>query len=94
MQKPFEIVFWVRVVLGLLTGTLAGLLGFVSPNPQAYLGVLVAIAVYILSVVFARTVAGNVQHSDRNKLFTAGLGGYIMLFLFVWILYNTLILAK
>jgi len=94
MQKPFEIVFWVRVVLGVLTGTLAGLLGFVSPNPQAYLGVFVAIAVYILSVVFARTVVGNVQQSDRNKLFTAGLGGYIMLFLFVWILYNTLILAK
>jgi hypothetical protein len=94
MQKPFEIVFWVRVALGVLTGMLAGLLGFVSPNPQAYLGIFVAIAVYILSVVFARTMAGNVQKTERNKLFTAGLGGYIMLFLFAWVLYNTLILAK
>ena len=94
MQKPFEIVFWVRVVLGVLTGTSAGLLGFVSPNPQAYLGIFIAIAMYILSVVFARTIARNVPQTERKKLFTAGLGGYIMLFLFSWILYNTLILAK
>lgn len=94
MPKTFDIVFWVRAGLGAFSGLVAGQLGFVGKNPQAYVGIFVAITVYMLSLGVVRTVVGGVPKSEVNKVFTTGLGAFIMLFLFTWILYNTLFLGK
>lgn len=86
---------WIRVGLGGLGGLLSGLLGFVtlspeSPNPNAVYGLYIAILFYIVSYYFARNVwVKGIAHKDRNKLITQGIGSYVMMFLFVWIIYNT-----
>jgi type IV secretory pathway TrbD component len=79
------------VGLAVLTGLAAGALGFNSSNPEAGLGVLLAILVYIASVMLARGVAAEVEPRLKNRVYITGLGSYIMIFLFTWILYNTLI---
>lgn len=91
MQKPFEIIFWVRAALGVFSGLLAGLLGFVNPNPLASLGLFIAIAVYGLSLGVFLNLMKSLPKTEVSKIYTTGLGTFIMIFLFTWILYNTLL---
>lgn len=86
---------WIRVGLGALSGLLSGLLGFVTiglttANPNAYYGFYVAFFVYVLSYYLAKYVLiKQVDPKNKNKLITQGIGSYIMMFIFVWILFNT-----
>ncbi|HKW04129.1 MAG TPA: hypothetical protein VJN71_02405, partial [Nitrososphaerales archaeon] len=86
---------WMRVGLGALAGVAAGMIGFVStspPNvdPNAYYGFYVAFLVYIASYYIARYPFGlGIMQKDRTKMITQGIGSYIMMFLFFWIIYNT-----
>lgn len=76
----------------MISGLLAGLLGFTSPNPLAFLGVFLAMSVYLFSLLLARNIFyARMAASVRYKLVTSGLGSFITLFLFTWILYNTLL---
>ncbi len=89
-MKPTDKVFWLRVVMGISTGLILGILtisvGFSGSN-----GVLFAFLMYIASYYIARaTVSAELPPKDARKLITAGLGSFIMLFLFTWILINTL----
>ncbi|MGH2638604.1 MAG: hypothetical protein ACRDF4_04900, partial [Rhabdochlamydiaceae bacterium] len=48
------------------------------------------ILVYLASFYFAKYYwVKGINPKDKNKLFMQGVGSYIMMFLFVWILYNT-----
>lgn len=89
-MKPLDQLFWIRVALGLAAGFGSGLLGFLGPSEQVVNGILLAIGIYLASYYFARYgIRLSVQPQEKSKLATAGLGSYIMLFLFSWILYNT-----
>ena len=82
-----------------MAGLVAGLLGFVTLNsypanpqlnPNAYYGIYVAILVYVLSYYIAKYwLVKGIPPRDKNRLITQGIGSYIMMFIFVWILYNT-----
>ena len=88
---------WIRVGLGALAGLISGLIGFVGTtpptvNPNSYYGFYVAIFVYIASYYAAKYALGlGIMQKDRTKMVTQGIGSYIMMFLFFWILYNTLL---
>ncbi len=89
-MKPTDKLFWLRVVMGLLTGLILGILtvltGFSGSN-----GVLFAVLMYIASYYIARfTVAAQIPPKEARKLLTTGLMSFLMLFLFTWILINTL----
>ena len=90
-MSPLDKLFWLRVTLGSGGGLLSSLLGFVGPNTQAYNGVFVAIGLYLLSYYLVRYAARIPLAPDqRVKLVTTGLGSFVILYLFTWILYNTL----
>ncbi len=86
---------WIRVGLGALAGLVSGLMGFLtldpaSPNHNAYYGFYIAALVYVLSYYLAKyIILKGIDPKNKNKLVTQGIGSYIMVFLFVWILYNT-----
>jgi hypothetical protein len=98
-RRQLAKLYWFRVGLGALAGFLSGLFGFLTlnpsePNPNAYNGALVAIGIYIISYYIAKYALNlNLPEADKNKLVTQGIGGYTLIFLFVWFLYNTLCLA-
>lgn len=74
-----------RALLGGLAGLLASVLGFFD-----YRGVVLALVLYVASYYLARYVFEvNTPAKEGRKLITSGLGSFIMLFLFVWILYYT-----
>ena len=86
--------------LGAIAGIVAGVAGFTSldtssPNPNAYYGFYIAFFVYIASYYLAKYPLGlSIMQKDRTKMITQGIGSYIMMFLFLWIVYNTLLYLK
>ena len=91
MPKPFEIIFWVRAALGAFSGILSGILGYVSSSSYSFLGLFVALAIYGMSFVILKSLVRDVPKTEASKIYTAGLGTFIMLFFFTWILYNTML---
>lgn len=89
-MKPLDKVFWMRAAIGSLTGLLLGLLSAfagLSGSNGIFLGMLM----YILSYYLARfTVSAQIPPKEARKLVTTGLGSFVMLVLFIWILVNTL----
>ena len=96
LRRKLQLLAWTRVGLGALAGLLAGILPFATPsattfNSNSYADVYIAVFVYVASYYFAKySMKIPLPYKDRNKLITQGIGGFIMLFLFTWILYNTL----
>ncbi len=95
LRQRLSILAWARVGLGALAGVLAGAFNFLTltpanPNQQAYYGLYLAVIVYLLSYYLAKYwLVPGIPARDKNKLITQGIGSFIMMFLFVWILYNT-----
>ncbi len=99
LRYKLQMLAWIRVGLGILSGVLAATLGsyFIVENtgkvafdPNSYVGLYVPVAVYIVSYYIGKNGLGIVlPQKDKNKLITQGIGGFIMMFLFFWILYNT-----
>ena len=91
-MKQQDEIYWIRVVLGVMSGLLTGLLGFDSNNPAAAQGIVIPIVVYIFTFYVLRLKFKDSAMSLRQILIK-GIGSFIMLFLFSWILYNSLIIV-
>ncbi len=80
-------IFWVRVGFGVLTGALSDLL-FYSDYASA---IAFAVTIYVVTFYLVKTLwGGKMKPEDQRKLYTAGTGSYVLLFLFFWILLFTL----
>lgn len=96
-RHQLNILSWIRIGLGAVAGFLAAALGFTnytSPltSDYPYYGLYVAVIVYVVSYYVGRQfVLTNVDPKNKNKLITQGMFPYIIIFLFTWIVFNTLI---
>jgi len=80
-------IFWLRAGLGAVVGILAALL-FASDYQTS---VLFAIVVYLGSYYLVRRIWGPQFKADEmTKMYTAGIGSYVLLFIFLYILLFTL----
>ena len=87
-MKEIDQIYWLRVFLGTTAGFLSGSFGFLETQPGR--AIMLAIALYFASYYIARRVIYvNVPPQEVRKLAINGIGSYIMLFLFSWIIYNT-----
>jgi hypothetical protein len=93
IRHQLQVLAWIRVGLGAVAGMLAGFLPFApygTFNSNSYAEIYFAVFIYVGSYYLAKYVLDiPLPHKDRNKLITQGIGGYIMMFLFFWILYAT-----
>jgi hypothetical protein len=96
LRHQLQLLAWIRVGLGALSGFIAGYLPFEANygklpfSTNAYADVYFAVFMYIASYYLAKYgLQIHMPYKDRNKLITQGIGGFIMMFLFVWILYST-----
>lgn len=86
MLTIFDKIFWLRSGLGAVTGILAQYLF----GSDYYNGVVLGLLVYLLSYYFARFVWGKtVTKQEMAKLYTSGIGTFVMLYLFFWLLLFT-----
>jgi len=84
---PVDKVFWLRVLIAILAGSLSGLLNAKYGLPGSD-GALLGLFIYMLSYYLVRFTMAN-DFPVKNKMLTTGLGSYIAFFLFTWILVNT-----
>lgn len=59
-------------------------------NPNAYDALYIAIFLFIGTYYLAKyTILKGISPKDKNRLITQGIGSYVMMFIFSWILFNT-----
>lgn len=90
-KNPIGILFWMRVGLGVLAGIIATFLGGpIDSSYRSYMGFGIMIVLFIVSYVIAKAMRIPLPASDKKKLITTGIGSYFFIFIFSWILVNTL----
>lgn len=95
LNKPLDILFWVRVGLGVLAGAIAAEMGNpLDVETRPYLGFGIMIILFLISIAIAKAMRIPLPSSDKKKLVTTGIGSYFFMFIFSWILVNTLIHAE
>ncbi len=94
MRSGLNKVFWLRVGLGILAGTISAILGSPMDVTQRMLmGFGIMIVLFIVSYGIAKSFRVPLLPSDKRKLVTTGYGSYFLMFIFSWILINTIIHA-
>ncbi|CUR50841.1 conserved membrane protein of unknown function [Nitrosotalea devaniterrae] len=87
--------FWLRVGLGVLAGALSAIIGsgstFSIESSRIGLGFGIMIILFIVSYAAAKSMRIPIAASEKKKLITTGYGSYFLMFIFCWILVNTLI---
>ncbi len=85
--------FWLRVGLGVLAGALSALIGSSQSveSSRVGLGFGIMIILFIVSYAMAKSMRIPIPAADKKKLITTGYGSYFLMFIFCWILVNTLI---
>lgn len=92
IKNPLDKLFWLRVGMGLLAGSLSAFLGLsMEEASRPFLGFGIMIILFIISYGIAKTMRIPIPSSDKKKLIMTGIGSYFFMFLFSWILVNTLI---
>jgi hypothetical protein len=91
-KNPLDKLFWLRVGMGILAGALSAELGFsIEEASRPFLGFGIMIILFIISYAIAKAMRIQLPASDRKKLIMTGIGSYFFMFIFSWILVNTLI---
>ena len=84
--------FWLRVGMGVLAGSLSAIIGTnQAESSRVFLGFGIMIILFAGSYVIAKSMRIPIAISDKKKLITTGYGSYFLMFIFCWILVNTLI---
>ncbi len=91
MPNPFDKLYWLRIGSGLGGGLLAEL-AVRAPGSDYSWGLLVGVMVYLATYYVARfSWYRKVEAANLTKLYSTGVGGYAMLFVFTWIFLFTLL---
>ena len=92
IKSGLDKVFWIRVGMGVLAGTLSAIIGEpLVESSRVVLGFGIMIVLFIVSYVIAKGLKIPIAISEKKKLITTGYGSYFLMFIFSWILVNTLI---
>ena len=90
-KNPLDKLFWLRVGMGLLAGALSAELGSsIEETSRPFLGFGIMIILFIISYGIAKAMKIQLPASDKKKLIMTGIGSYFFMFIFSWILVNTL----
>ena len=97
VQTPtFGKLYALRIALGILSGLIAFTQFSQTPVSldNTTNAILVAVIIYLLTYYVARYAwYRKLERENISKLYTIGIGGFIMLFLFTWILLFTIFSA-
>jgi cell division protein FtsW (lipid II flippase) len=92
-DKKLNKLFWLRVGFAVIAGTAATLLfnHIVDMEEKRWTSIVFMIAVFFVTILIAKGMKIQLPSSDRKKIITQGIGSYIFIYLFIWVLTNTII---
>ena len=94
-DKKLNKLFWLRVGIAVLAGISATFLfDFIEdPEERRWTSIGYMIILFIITVIIAKGMKMQLPSSDRKKIVTQGIGSYIFLYLFMWIISYTIVNA-
>ena len=91
-DKKLDKLFYLRVGFAVIAGTLATFLfEDIQGEERRWASIVFMIIVFIATIFIAKSMKMQLPSSDRKKIVTQGIGSYIFLYLFVWILTYTIV---
>ena len=91
-NRKLNVLYWLRIVLAVAAGTSATFLfDGVEGEERRWTSIFFMIAVFLASIIIARSMNLNLPRSDRKKVVTQAIGSYVFIYLFMWIVSYTLI---
>ena len=91
-KRKLDKLFWLRVGLAVIAGSSATFIfDSIEGEERRWASIAFMIIIFIASIFMAKGMNLNLPKSDRKKLVTTGIGSYIFIYLFMWILTYTII---
>ena len=90
-DKKLSQLFWMRITLAIIAGVVTTFIfEDIEGEERRWASIGFMIIVFFGSIIVAKGMKMQLPHSDRKKLVTQGIGSYIFLYLFSWIVTYTL----
>ncbi len=91
-RRKLDKLFWLRVGLAVIAGTSATFIfDSIEGEERRWASIAFMIFLFIASVFIAKGMNLQLPKSDRKKLVTTGIGSYVFIYLFMWILTYTIV---
>lgn len=91
-KKLLDKLFWIRIGLAAIAGVVATFLfESIDGEERRWASIAFMIVVFIASTVIGKGMKIGLPPSDRKKIVTTGIGSYVFIYLFMWILSYTLV---
>ena len=93
IKKRTNTLFWMRFALALIGGVAAEFLfdGIADMEEKRWSSIIFMIGLFVATCFIAKGMKINFPKSDRKKLVTTGIGSYVFLYLFAWIMTHTML---
>ena len=93
IKKLTDKLFWLRIGFALIGGAIATFLfeGIEDSEEHRWSSIAFMIVLFIVTCFIAKGMKINFPKSDRKKLVTTGIGSYVFLYLFAWVMTYTLL---
>jgi len=91
-DRKLNKLFWLRVALAVIAGTIATFIfEDIEGEERRWASIGFMIIVFAGTIVVAKGMKMQLPSSDRKKIVTQGIGSYIFLYLFTWIVTYTIV---
>jgi multidrug transporter EmrE-like cation transporter len=90
-KRLLDRLFWIRVGMAAIAGVIATFLfESIDGEERRWASIGFMIIIFIVSAIIGKGMKIGLPHSDRKKIVTTGIGSYVFIYLFMWILTYTL----
>ena len=91
-DKKLAKLFWMRIVLAIGAGVISTFIfEDIEGEERRWASIGFMIIVFFASIIVAKGMNMQLPSSDRKKIVTQGIGSYVFLYLFTWIVSYTLV---
>ena len=91
-KKKLDKLFWIRIGVAVIAGTAATFIFEpIEGEERRWASIGFMIILFIITVGIGKGMKMQLPSSDRKKLVTQGIGSYVFLYLFMWIVSYTLV---
>ncbi len=91
-DRKLSKLFWMRIALAIIAGTAATFIfEDIEGEERRWSSIAFMIILFFGSIIVAKGMKMQLPSSDRKKNVTQALGSYVFLYLFTWILTNTIV---
>ena len=91
-DRKLNKLFWLRVSLAIIAGTVATFIfEDIEGEERRWASIGFMIIIFAGTIIIAKGMKMQLPSSDRKKIITQGIGSYVFLYLFTWIVTYTIV---